>query len=170
MHVHEWDEVASVAQQQKQQNLYVLMFFVAIRVATTGSAAHIYRKNPPRVTAFRNRLDLSLSKRIRHGLVAKLNGKRRPWACEALDQILVDYSRARRAPGPITSPYQVRRASVRVSHFSSPPHTYKCIESNSPYKYASLHLYYQDGTKELSSLYMNGLLIFIRNYWEFSMC
>jgi hypothetical protein len=69
MHVHEWDEVASVAQQQEQQNLYVLMFFVAIRVATTGSASHIYRKNPPRVTAFRNRLDLSLSKRIRHGLV-----------------------------------------------------------------------------------------------------
>jgi hypothetical protein len=38
--------------------------------------AHIYREDPFRVTAFRNRLDLSLSKYIRHGLVAKLNGKK----------------------------------------------------------------------------------------------
>jgi hypothetical protein len=57
-----------------------------------------------RITTSRNRLGLSLSKRIRHGLVAKINGKRRPQACEALGQILVDYSRARRAPTPIASP------------------------------------------------------------------
>jgi hypothetical protein len=49
-------------------------WFVAIFVA----AACIYREDLPRVTAFHNRLGLSLSKRIRYGLVAKINGKRRP--------------------------------------------------------------------------------------------
>jgi hypothetical protein len=55
------------------------------------AAARIYREDPPRVTASRNRLGLSLSKRIRHGLVAKINGKMRSQACEALGWISADY-------------------------------------------------------------------------------
>jgi hypothetical protein len=66
-------------------------------------AARIYRKDLPRVTTLRNRLGLSLSKRIRHELIAKINGKRRSWACEALGWISVDYSGACRAVVPITS-------------------------------------------------------------------
>jgi hypothetical protein len=38
---------------------------------TSVVAARIYREDLPRVTASHNRLGLSLSKRIRHGLVAK---------------------------------------------------------------------------------------------------
>jgi hypothetical protein len=55
-------------------------WFVAISVAV----ARIYREDLSRVTASRNRLGLSLSKRIRHGLIAKINGKRRPRSCKAL--------------------------------------------------------------------------------------
>jgi hypothetical protein len=95
----------------------------------------------PRVTASHNRLDLSLSKCIRHEPVAKINGKKRPCACEALGRISVGYSRARRAPAPIASPHHAtsrpawrgERAHV-FPHFSYPPHTCTCIESNSPYK------------------------------------
>jgi hypothetical protein len=75
-------------------------WYVAISVAV----ARIYREDPPRVTTSQNQLGLSLSKRIRHRLVAKINSKRRLRVYEALGQILVDYSRAHRAPVPITSP------------------------------------------------------------------
>jgi hypothetical protein len=61
MHIDERDEVAS-ATKQKQQNLDALVFFVAIHVANAVVATRIYREDPPRVTASRNRLDLSLSK------------------------------------------------------------------------------------------------------------
>jgi hypothetical protein len=44
------------------------------------AVARIYRKDLPRVTASRNRLGLSLSKHIRHRLIAKINSKRRSWA------------------------------------------------------------------------------------------
>jgi hypothetical protein len=124
-------------------------------VATSVVAADIYREDLPRVTASHNRLGLSLSKHIRHELIAKINGKRRPRTCEALGWILVDYSCTRRAPAPIASPCaappdKARRASVRAFLlFCSPPHSYKCIESNPPYKQASLHLHYQGGTKVL---------------------
>jgi hypothetical protein len=76
----------------------VLVFFVAICVATSVAAARIYREDLPRVTPSCNRLGLSLSKRIRHELIVKINGKRRPQTCEALDRISADYSCARRAP------------------------------------------------------------------------
>ncbi len=109
MHIDERDEVASAAQ---QENLDALMFFMIVRVATTVVAAHIYREDPPRVIAFRNRLGLSLSKCIRHGLVEKINGKRKPRTCEALGQILVHYSHTRHAPAPITSPCHARRGEV----------------------------------------------------------
>jgi hypothetical protein len=66
--------------------------------------AHIYREDLARVTASRNQLDLSLSKCIRHGLVTKINSKRRPRICEALGQISADYSRVCHAPAPIVVP------------------------------------------------------------------
>jgi hypothetical protein len=47
--------------------------------------ARIYRDDPPRVTSSRNRLILSLLKRIRHGLVTKINSKKRLRASETLD-------------------------------------------------------------------------------------
>jgi hypothetical protein len=129
-------------------------WFVAVSVAV----ARIYREDLPRVTASRNRLDLSLSKRIRHELVAKINGKRRSRAYEVLGRISEDYSRARRghysrarrAPMPIASPRLASprhatprpapprpgEASERARVFPpfSSPHTCKCIESNPHYK------------------------------------
>jgi hypothetical protein len=52
-----------------------LMLFVSVSYV---AVAYIYREDPPTVTASYNQLVLSLSKCIRHGLVAKINGKRRP--------------------------------------------------------------------------------------------
>jgi hypothetical protein len=93
-------------------------------VARSVAASCIYREDPPRVTTSHNQLVLSLSKHIRHGLIAKINGKRKPWTCEALDGILVDHSRARHAPVPITSPHPAwpglterGEVSTRVSPF-----------------------------------------------------
>jgi hypothetical protein len=71
--------------------VFVAAGFVTISVAVT----RIYREDLPRVTVSRNRLALSLSKHIRHGLVAKINSKRRPRACEALGQISADYKMIR---------------------------------------------------------------------------
>jgi hypothetical protein len=140
MHVDEQDEVAPAAQQQKRRNLDALVFCDCLCVTISVAATRIYREDAPRITASRNRLGLSLSKRIRQGLVTKINGKMRSWTCEALGRILPNYSRAHRAPAPIASPGEARRASV-FPPFSSPLHTYKCIESNPPYKYASLYLH-----------------------------
>jgi hypothetical protein len=78
------------------------LFIVTHFVATV----RIYRKDLTRVTVSHNRLGLSLPKRIRHGLIAKINGKRRSWNYEALGRIstgvhpspsswiLANYSRA----------------------------------------------------------------------------
>jgi hypothetical protein len=52
-------------------------WLVFIRVASSVAAAHIYGEDPPRVTVYYNWLGLSLSKYIRHGLITKINGKRR---------------------------------------------------------------------------------------------
>jgi hypothetical protein len=60
MHVNERDEVASMAQQQKRQNLVALVFFVAVRVTTSLVATRIYRVDLPRVTTSNNRLGLSV--------------------------------------------------------------------------------------------------------------
>jgi hypothetical protein len=70
--------------------------------------------------AFHNRLCLSLSKRTRHELIVKINGKRRPRNYDALGQILVDYSCARHASAPIASPHPVRRGEASEhAHVSS---------------------------------------------------
>jgi hypothetical protein len=79
-------------------------WLVAVLVTTSVVTAHINRKDPSRVIASRNRLTLSPSKRIRHGFVEKINGKMKPRTYDALSRILVDYSRACRAPAPIASP------------------------------------------------------------------
>jgi hypothetical protein len=113
MHVDERDEVASATQQQKRQNLDVLVFCGCWYVAISVTDAHIYREDLPRVIASHNRLGLSLSKHIRHGLVAKINSKRRSWACEALGRISVDYLHARRVPASITSPRHIMPLPAR---------------------------------------------------------
>jgi hypothetical protein len=83
------------------------------------AATHIYSEDPlSSVTASHNRLGLFLSKYIRHGLVVKINGKRRLRICEALVWISADYLRARRAPMPIATPRPTRRAERAHACFS----------------------------------------------------
>jgi hypothetical protein len=112
MHIDERNEVVLAAQQRIRRR-HRCVGGSWFGVATSVAATCIYREDPPRVTASRNRLGISLSKRIRHGLVAKLNGKRRPWTYEALYRILADYSCARRAPAPIASSQHARPGSAR---------------------------------------------------------
>jgi hypothetical protein len=117
-------------------------WLVVVRVASSVLAACIYREDPPRVISYRNQLGLSLSKRIRYRLVAKINGERRSRTCEALGRILADYSRARCASVPSprdvmphpAPPGEVRRdeRTLVFLPFSAPSHIYKCIESNKP--------------------------------------
>jgi hypothetical protein len=125
MHVDERDEIALAVQQWRRQKSRCVGGSWLFVVSRSVAATRIYREDPPRVTASRNQLDLSLSKRIRHGLITKINGKRKSWTCEALGQILVDHSRARHAPAPIASPRlaqpgEVRRVSTCVCFFLSP--------------------------------------------------
>jgi hypothetical protein len=87
MHVDERDKVASTTQQQKWQNLNALVFFVFVHVTCSVVTVRIYKEDPSRITASHNRLGLSLWKRIRHRLIAKINGKRRPRTCEALSRV-----------------------------------------------------------------------------------
>jgi hypothetical protein len=149
MHVGERDEVALMVQQWRRQKPRCVGGSWLFVVSCSIAAACIYRKDLPKVTTSRNRLGLSLSKRIIHSLVAKINDKRRLRTCEALGQISADYSHARRAPAPIALPHLalpchatpsltwrgevIERAHVFLS-FSSPSHTSKCIESNPPFK------------------------------------
>jgi hypothetical protein len=115
---------------------------MSVHVTTSVAAAHTYKEDSSRVTASHNRLGLSLSKHIRHKLLAKINGKRRPWVYETLGRVLVDYSciHTHRLASPrLATPGLVRRgdASERVHvflPFSFTPHTCKCIKYNSPYK------------------------------------
>jgi hypothetical protein len=112
MHIDERGEVALAAQQQRRRKPRCVgsqLLVVTISVVV----AHSYGEDPPRVTASRNRLVLSLTKHIRHGLVAKINGKRRPRTYEALGQISVNYSRTRRALVPISSPRHTMPDAVR---------------------------------------------------------
>jgi hypothetical protein len=151
MHVDERDEVVLAAQQRRRRKPRCVGDSWLFVVTRSMVAARIYREDWPRVTTSRNRVDLSLSKRIRHGLVAKINDKRKPRTCEALGRILMDYSCAHRALAPIASPRLTTPCPVwqgEVSEharvfffFSSPPLTCKCIESNPHFKYTSLHLH-----------------------------
>jgi hypothetical protein len=98
---------------------------------------HIISEDSPRIKASRNRLGLSLSKRIRRGLTVKIDRKRKSRTYEALAWNLVEHSRARHAPMPIASPRRAtpcptqqgeasERAHVFI-HFPSPTHSFKCI-------------------------------------------
>jgi hypothetical protein len=131
MHINERDEDDLVAQQRMRRRprwWLVVLLFITFMVIT-----RIYREDSSRITVSRNWLGLSLSKRIRHGLIVKINDKSKPRTCEALDWISANYSRARRAPASITKPHPARRgeASERARvflHFSYHPHTYKCMQ------------------------------------------
>jgi hypothetical protein len=107
----EWSSLGDAAAEAAKPRCVGIL--VTVGVTTTVVATRIYREDPPMATTSHNRLGLSLSKCIRHGLVAKLNGKRRPWAYEALDWISVDYSCTRRAPPPITSPHHTTPRHAR---------------------------------------------------------
>jgi hypothetical protein len=119
MHIDEQGEVALAAQQQRRRKPRCVgsrLLVVTISVVVARS----YGEDPPRVTAFHNQLVLSLTKHIGHGLVAKINGKRRLRTYEALGQISANYSRTRRAPVPLLAPprharrSEARRASAHV--------------------------------------------------------
>jgi hypothetical protein len=135
MHVDEKNDVALTMQQRRRRKPRCIGGSWLFVVTCPVVAACIYRS--------RNRLGLSLSKRIRHKLIANLNSKRKLQTCEALGQILVDHSRARHAPAPIASPRHILPGPVRRDEasertcvflpFSSPPHSCKCIEGNPPF-------------------------------------
>jgi hypothetical protein len=143
MHVDEKNDVALTMQQQRRQKPRCVGGSWLFVVSCPVVAACICREDLPRVTMSHNRLGLSLSKRIRHELIAKLNSKRKLQTCEALGQILLDHSRARHAPAPIASPRHILPGPVRRDEasertcvflpFSSPPHSCKCIEGNPPF-------------------------------------
>jgi hypothetical protein len=100
------------------------------------AATRIFREDPPRVTVSHNRLGLYQT-RIRYGIVAKINVNRKSQTCEDLGQILVDHSRTCRASLPHLALPRPGEASERTHmflSFSSPPHSYKFIESNPLFK------------------------------------
>jgi hypothetical protein len=126
MHVDERDEVALVAQQWRRRKLRCVGGSWLFVVTRSVPVTHIYRKDLPRVTASHNRLYLSLSKCIRHRLIAKINNKRRSWTCEALSRISVDDSCAHRLATPCHTTQHhatsgpARRASACVCFSLSP--------------------------------------------------
>jgi hypothetical protein len=78
MYVDGQDEVALAAQQRRRQKTRCIGGSWLFALTRFMATARIYREGMPRVIASCNRLGLSISKRIRHELVAKINGKRRP--------------------------------------------------------------------------------------------
>jgi hypothetical protein len=98
------DEAVLVVQQWRRRKPRCISDSWLLIITHFVAAACIYRKDLSRVTTSCYRLDLSLSNSIRHGLVEKINSKRKPRTCEALGQISVDHSSARRASAPIASP------------------------------------------------------------------
>jgi hypothetical protein len=104
MHIDERDKVALAAQHRRRRKTRRVGGSWLFVLTRSVAAACIYREELSRVIASHNRLGLSLSKRIRHGLVVKINDKRRPRTCEVLGQISVDYSRTHRASAPIARP------------------------------------------------------------------
>jgi hypothetical protein len=109
MHIDGHDEVVLAAQQWRRQKPRCVGGSCLFVVASSVAAAHIYRKDLPRITVSHNQLGLSLSKYIRHGLIEKINSKIKSQTCEALGQISADHSRARRAPPPIAPSRPTRR-------------------------------------------------------------
>jgi hypothetical protein len=104
MYIDEWGEVALTAQQRRRRKLRCVGDSCLFIVTHSVVATRVYREDLPRVTTSHNRLGLSLSKHIRHRLVVKINGKRKPQTYEALGHTLAKHSYTRHAPAPITSP------------------------------------------------------------------
>jgi hypothetical protein len=71
MHVDERDVVALAAQQRRRRKTRCVGGSWLFVVASSMVVAHIYREDLPKVTTSHNWLGLSLSKRIRHGLIVK---------------------------------------------------------------------------------------------------
>jgi hypothetical protein len=143
MHVDERDKVSFAAQQRRRRKPRCIGGSWLFVVTRSVAASRIDREGLPRITMSHNRLGLSLLKHIRRGLIAKINSKKRMQTCEAMDQILTDYSRKCRAPmpAPIASPRHATSRNGEVSErtlmflsFYSFPHTCKCTESNPPFK------------------------------------
>jgi hypothetical protein len=84
MHIDERDKVSLAAQQQRRWKPRCVCDSWLFIVTSSVEDAHIYREHLPRVITSRNRLGLSLSKFIRHRLIAKINDKRKSRTCEAL--------------------------------------------------------------------------------------
>jgi hypothetical protein len=71
MHIDEWGEVTVVVQQRRTQKFRCIASSWLFVITSSMTAARIYREDLPRIIASHNRLGLSLSKRIRHGLIEK---------------------------------------------------------------------------------------------------
>jgi hypothetical protein len=115
MHVDEQDEEVLAAQQRMRQI-----------PRCVGGSWLFYVLLPWWLPVFIGNTRLGLQ-HLRHGLEAKLNGKRRSQTSEALDQISTDYSDARHAHAPIASPplatprsSKARQASMRMCYSLSP--------------------------------------------------
>jgi hypothetical protein len=137
MHINERDEVALAAQQRRRQKPRCIGGSWLFIVGSSVVVARIYREDSPRVTISHNWLGLSLLKHIRHGLIGKINGKRKLWTYEALSQISMGHALA-----PIASPHHAmprwgkeRQASAHVCFSLSPLlQSFKCIERNPLFK------------------------------------
>jgi hypothetical protein len=127
MHVDEQDEVALTAQQWRRQKTRCVGGSWLFIIICSVVAARIYMEGLPRVTTSYNRICISLSKRIRNVLIIKINDKRRFWTCKA--------RRAHPIPLPCLASLREVNERARVFlPFSSVLYTYKCIESNPPFK------------------------------------
>jgi hypothetical protein len=127
-----WSSLSSAAAEAAKRRC-VGIFRGCSCVATPVAATSIYREDPPRVTVSRNQLGLSLSKRIRHGLVAKINDKRRSWTCEALSRISANHSCASCARAHyLTLPRHARPGPARRGE--------RALTCVSPFLFFSTHL------------------------------
>jgi hypothetical protein len=86
-------------------------------VTSSVAVAHIYREDPLRVIVSRNGLGLSI--KHRHGLIVKINRKRKPQTYEASHH---------------ATPDEASECTHVFLPFSSPPHSCKCIDSNPLFK------------------------------------
>jgi hypothetical protein len=122
MHVDKRDKVALAAQQRRRRKPRCVGGSGLFVVTSSVTVARIYSEDPFRVTSFCNRIGLSLLKRIRHGLVTKINNKRKSWTCEVLDRILADHSHAHHVPA-CPSPHLTRPGEHVCFSFSHLLHT-----------------------------------------------
>jgi hypothetical protein len=126
MHVDKRDKVVLAAQQRRRRKPRCVGGSGLFVVTSSVTVAHIYSKDPLRVTTFCNRLGLSLLKSIRYRLVTKINKKRKSWTCEVLDRISADHSRAHQVPA-CPSPHLARPGEHVCFSFSHLLHTLSSV-------------------------------------------